>query len=157
VLQCHIGWAGNGHLCGQDSDNDGIPDKRLNCQQLRCQADNCPHVPNSGQEDTDKDNIGDACDTDADNDHIVNNKDNCPLVYNPKQEDTDKDGIGDACDNCPTISNVRQIDSDGDGKGDECDPDIDNDGKITTLLYPYLLLLNCLKVSRKKLGINQAR
>ncbi|EZA50675.1 Thrombospondin-3a [Ooceraea biroi] len=126
--RCHVGWAGDGHACGRDSDNDGVPDKSINCQQLRCRTDNCPNVPNSGQEDSDRDGIGDACDTDADNDGVLNSADNCPLIYNPKQEDADSDKIGDKCDNCPKVANVRQTDTDKDGKGDECDPDMDNDG-----------------------------
>ncbi|KAJ8963402.1 hypothetical protein NQ318_018881, partial [Aromia moschata] len=114
--QCNTGWAGNGLECGADSDLDGVADEK----------DNCPDIPNSGQEDYDLDRIGDVCDPDADNDHIYN--DNCPLVPNQDQSDIDGDGIGDGCDNCRTIHNPSQSDVDEDGLGDMCDPDQDNDG-----------------------------
>lgn len=65
-----------------DSDLDGGPDY----------ADNCPFLPNPGQEDLDADAVGDPCDL-------------CPFVFDPEQEDRDADGLGDACD----------ADLDGDG------------------------------------------
>lgn len=83
-----------------DDDNDGVLDA----------SDNCPFVPNPGQEDADGDGVGDACD-------------NCPADANAGQEDTENDGVGDACDNCPDCPNPGQEDSDQDGVGDLCLPD----------------------------------
>lgn len=70
--RCKIGWAGNGKICGVDSDLDGYADRELSCVEQQCRQDNCPTVPNSGQEDGDGDRVGDACDDDADNDGIPN-------------------------------------------------------------------------------------
>ena len=81
-----------------DGDGDGVPDG----------CDNCPDVPNPGQEDGDGDFVGDACD-------------NCPATPNRNQEDADADRVGTACDNCPTDPNPDQRDTDFDGVGDVCD------------------------------------
>jgi hypothetical protein len=58
-----------------DADEDGVPDG----------IDNCPTLPNQGQDDLDNDMVGDVCD-------------NCYQVPNPNQADVDNDGEGDACD-----------------------------------------------------------
>lgn len=89
-----------------------------------------------GQErDADADGVDDACDSDDDNDEVLDALDNCPGVFNELQTDGDGDALGDECDldddgdevedsldNCPLAANAGQDDADGDGQGDACDP-----------------------------------
>lgn len=127
--RCKPGLAGNGFVCGNDQDMDGIPDEKLSCTgDPRCMKDNCRNVPNSEQEDVNKNGVGDMCELDVDGDRLADFRDNCPHVFNRNQRDTDRDGIGNDCDNCPDIPNREQNDADSDGIGDACDPDIDGDG-----------------------------
>jgi hypothetical protein len=126
---------GSGSSCTGDSDGDGVIDA----------IDNCPSIPNPGQENFDGDALGDVCD-DSDGDGVFDDTDNCKTVSNAGQEDQDGDNIGDVCDpdldgdgvangadNCPDVSNASQTDTDSDGEGDACDSDIDGDSFPNTV------------------------
>ena len=134
------GGGGGGLPWGkQDADNDGLTNLE----------DNCPYDDNPEQENSDGDELGDACDPcpedildDSDEDGICNSNDNCAGTFNPDQSNSDGDGNGNACDvcpndfendedsdticnsedNCPTMYNPNQKDEDNDELGDACDP-----------------------------------
>ena len=111
-----------------DIDADGYCDTR----DLGGPGDNCPAVPNSGQDDLDLDDVPNDVDNciddpnpnqnDVDEDGVGDACDNCKDRPNTDQTDTDSDTVGDACDNCPDDVNASQTDADNDGLGDVCDP-----------------------------------
>lgn len=89
----------------EDADNDGTGDA---CEAICLDSDHdC--IPDNedvcaGQEDNldnDNDNVPDGCDTDDDNDGILDTADNCDFRANPGQENWDGDALGNACDSTP--------------------------------------------------------
>lgn len=90
-----------------DSNGDGVGDA---CDgdgdSVHDDADNCPAIPNPGQD-------PEACAPtgDHDEDGVTNGADNCPATANPNQSDLDRDGQGDACDD--------DIDGDGVSNGED--------------------------------------
>jgi len=147
------------HLGQADADGDGYGDACDACFGIGTDdddsdgycnmADNCPLVPNPGQEETcpgspegdacdvdsDGDGFDDPCDTcigpgpdDVDSDGHCSLADNCPDDSNIGQEDGDSDSVGDLCDNCLMTVNPGQDDTDSDGTGDACNDGEDGDG-----------------------------
>ena len=143
---------GTGNNADPDDDNDGVLDGSdpnslvvdADGDGFKDGQDNCPAIANRGQVNTDGDASGDACDTDDDNDGILDAApDNCLLTPNANQTNLDGDSRGDVCDsdidgdeiansidNCPINANADQADVNKNGIGDECDTDTDGDGII---------------------------
>jgi len=143
--ELHFGNVGNHscfveiNLCGLVGGEDA-PDY--------CEAnDNCPDAFNPGQEDSDADGRGDACDQcpggvtpfqDLDNDCVPDDVDNCacdPAVVASLSDCTQTDAPPTNLNRprcfpkspCLDSANADQANFDGDALGDVCDPDDDND------------------------------
>lgn len=78
----------------EDTDGDGIEDEQ----------DSCPNVSNPDQQDTDDDGVGNACDSDDDNDSLSDDVEQ-EIGTDPEDVDSDDDGILDADDDYPTGNN----------------------------------------------------
>ncbi len=115
---------GLGDECDDDDDNDGVLDDGDSSGVVgdapcalglttTCD-DNCRFVKNPAQADNEPDGQGDACDSDDDNDGVLDGQDNCPFVANSTQANHDTDAAGDACDSDDDNDGILD---DGDGSG----------------------------------------
>jgi phage-related protein len=118
-----------------DDENNTLPDN--DGDYIDDTADNCPSIANQDQLDTDSDGLGDACDSDDDNDGM-------PDVYearvglNPLVADADADADGDGLTNFEEFeygTDPFNADSDGDGINDKLDnnPTVPNDSRASEL------------------------
>ncbi|MDC1329070.1 thrombospondin type 3 repeat-containing protein, partial [Pseudomonadales bacterium] len=152
-----------GNACDSDDDDDGIEDRDeiiagtnplasdTDADSFSDKVDNCPLTTNEDQLDTDKDGVGNVCDSDDDGDSVPDASDAFPLdatetvdtdsdgTGNNSDTDDDGDGVPDTADGYALISLGALLDNDSDGFPDNCgedclatgmtaDSDDDNDG-----------------------------
>ena len=133
-----------------DRDGDGVPDFEdifpedplewldSDGDERGDNGDNCRIIANRDQLDGDGDGLGDACDSDRDNDGVENLEDAFPLTHQrvwirmvmvlvtmriPMMM-----GTVFRSDDAFPLDALESIDTDGDGIGNNADPDDDNDG-----------------------------
>jgi len=118
--------AARANTCGapnpqpDDNDGDGVGDA----------SDNCPSDVNPSQLNSDGDAFGNACDSDKDDDAVLNPDDNCPVIPNGAGQSDDEDGdtVGDACDVCSETGLADPVDRSGCSIDQACPCEADEDG-----------------------------
>jgi hypothetical protein len=126
-------------------------------------SDNCPLIANTFQINSDADAFGDACDTDDDNDGVLDNADDFPTDATKfNAVDSDNDGWPteqDSDDSNAAVPSETFIDTDLDGLADSGgltpDTDDDNDGVIDTDDVFPLNIKEWLDTDSDGLGNNQ--
>lgn len=119
-----------------DQDNDSITDN----------FDNCPTISNSDQHNNDNDSMGDACDSDDDNDQLSDDLE-FEIGTDPFLADTDGDGLSDYFEvyynnGTPSAPGLNPLskDTDNDGVDDNVELDMGQDPTVNNASFLQSIL-----------------